>query len=60
MKDSITNICGLVVAVGGAILSAVAAGQVTLPATVTTILGISVAVATAVIGFYTGKPTQTK
>lgn len=60
MKDTITNICGVVIAVGGGILSAVAAGQLTLPASITTILGVVVAIATGVIGFFTGKPNETK
>ena len=60
LKDTISNVCGAVIAIGGGILSAVAAGQLVLPATVTTILGAAVAVATGVIGYLTGKPTNVK
>lgn len=55
MKDTITNICGLVVAVGGGVLSAAVSGTIVLPAIVTTILGIAVTIATGVIGYFTGK-----
>ena len=60
LKDTISNVCGVVIAVGGGILSAVAAGQLVLPASITTILGAAVAVATGVIGYLTGKPTNVK
>lgn len=56
MKNTVTNICGLIVAVGGAILTAHASGQITLPISVVTGIGIAVAVSTAIIGYFTGKP----
>ena len=51
MKDTVTNVCGLIVAVGGALL----ASGANLGTTLTTVIGIAVAVATAVIGYFTGK-----
>ena len=55
LKDTITSICGLIIAVGGSLLGIVASGAVVLPSVVTTILGVLVAVATALIGYFTGK-----
>jgi NAD kinase len=49
MKDTITNICGLIVAVGGSLL------VLDIQGTVKVYIGVAVAVATGVIGFYTGK-----
>lgn len=55
LKDTLTTVCGWVTVVGGAVLGAVAAGQITLPASVTGILGGVVAIALAVTQFLTGK-----
>lgn len=57
LKDTITNICGLVLTIGGAVLAANVSGQIALPATVTGILGLVVTIAGAIVAWYTGKPT---
>lgn len=56
MKDTVTNVCGVVVTVGGGLLAAHASSQIVLPTIVVTVLGIAVAIATGVIGYFTGKP----
>ena len=54
-KDTITSICGLIVAIGGAILGISVGGVIVLPVVATTIVGVLVAIATALIGYFTGK-----
>ncbi len=56
LKDTITNICGLVLTIGGAVLAANVSGQITLPPTIVGLLGIVVTVAGALVAYYTGKP----
>lgn len=55
MKNTVTNICGIVVAISGAILSLQPLGIV-LPEVVVTGAVICGAVATGIIGYFTGKP----
>ena len=55
LKDKITNICAIIIAVGGGIVSAHTSGQVVLPEWVIAVAGGLVAVATAIIGIFTGK-----
>lgn len=57
MKDKITNVCGLAIAVSGGILTAEKAG-VQLPSAITTSCILVSAVALATIGWFTGKPNQ--
>lgn len=51
LKDFITNVCGLVVGVGGAVL----ASGLEIGEEPKLIIGLSVAVAGALIGWFTGK-----
>jgi len=55
IKDLVTTICAWVTVVGGAVLAAQVAGQVTLPVSVSGIIGSVVAVALAISQFLTGK-----
>jgi hypothetical protein len=55
IKDTVTTICAWVTVVGGAILAAQIAGQITLPASIAGVLGTAVTVALAVTQFLTGK-----
>lgn len=55
LKDKITNVCGIIIAVGGGLLGAVASGQLTLPEVWLTVIGAVVAVSTAIVAFLTGK-----
>lgn len=50
IKDTLTTICGLVVAVGGSLLALDG-----IPTNVKAIVGIAVAVSVGVIGWLTGK-----
>lgn len=50
LKDTLTTICGLVVAVGGSLLAVEG-----ISANVKVILGIAVSVSVGIIGFLTGK-----
>lgn len=58
MKDTITNICGIIVVVGGSLLSAHAAGQIVLPEPLLVALGVIVAIAGGIVGYFTGKPAK--
>ena len=60
LKDKITNICAIVIAIGGGIVSAHASGQVILPDWIVAVAGGLVAVATAIIGIFTGKDSDGK
>lgn len=60
IKDKITNICGLVSAVGGSLLAFFVSTPEPEPTWLTTSLGAIVAVAVALIGWYTGKNSQGK
>ena len=55
LKDTITNICGIIIAIGGSILALVTVGTLVLPTVVNTVLVVLVTVATALIGYFTGK-----
>ena len=55
IKDTVTTICGWITVVGGAVLGAQVAGQITLPTSIVGILGSVVAVALAVSQFLSGK-----
>ena len=50
LKDTLTTISGLIVAVGGTLLTVKG-----LPETIQVILGIAIAISVGVIGFFTGK-----
>ena len=50
LKDTLTTICGLVVAVGGSLLAIEG-----IPSNVKAIVGVAVAVSVGVIGWLTGK-----
>lgn len=54
LKDNVTSICGLIIALCGAFTSLSAGGMV-LPAWVITTCTILSAISTALIGYYTGK-----
>lgn len=54
IKDTVSTICGILVAIGGSILVAGQSGVV-LPSWLTTASGVTVAVGTAIIGYLTGK-----
>lgn len=55
LKDKITNVCGLIIVLGGGILGANVAGQLVLPEWAITVIGLAVAVATGITSFLTGK-----
>jgi len=55
IKDTVTTICAWITVVGGGVLAAVASGQITLPVSITTIIGSIVGIALAVTQFLTGK-----
>ena len=55
LKDTVTTICAWVTVVGGAVLAAQVAGQISLPDVVTGILGTAVGLAVAITQFLTGK-----
>lgn len=52
-KDKVTNVCGLVFAVGTAI-----AAIDTIPSNVRMIAGAAAGVAGAIVAYYTGKPAK--
>ena len=54
-KDKITNICGIIIAVGGGLLTGHASGQYVLPTIVLTIAGILVTIAAGLVAYYNGK-----
>lgn len=54
LKDKLTNYCGLVLLIAGAIVGVASAG-VALPASILTIATVAAAVAGSVIGWATGK-----
>lgn len=56
MKDKVTNICGLAIAICGAVKLAESQGVV-MPPIVDTIMILTGAIALGIIGWYTGKPT---
>jgi VIT1/CCC1 family predicted Fe2+/Mn2+ transporter len=53
IKNVVTTICGLIIAICGALLGV--ATQVTLPSWLITTCIISMAVATAILGFFSGR-----
>lgn len=57
-KDKVTNICGLLIVVGGALIAADKAGQVQLGGAVDGIISVVITIATAFIGYMTGKPSS--
>lgn len=54
LKDTITNICGIIFVICTALLTATASGLI-LPLWITTASGILVAVSGGLIGYFTGK-----
>lgn len=58
MKDTITNICGIIVVVGGSLLSAHSSGQIVLPDVLLVLFGVAVAIAGGIVGYFTGKPAK--
>lgn len=59
MKDKVSNICGLIFAVCGAIAGAGAAG-IHIPAELMTAAVLGASVSGAIIGYLTGKPNEIK
>jgi len=57
MKDKITNICGLAIAICGSVKIAETQGVV-LPPIVDSVLILIGAISLGLIGFYTGKPNN--
>jgi len=55
LKDTISNICGGIIAIGGSLLAMSVSGTLPLPTSMVGILSAAVAIATAVIGYFTGK-----
>lgn len=55
MKDKITNICGIVIVITGAIATAEKSGVV-MPSWVDSTCIVLAALSLGLIGFYTGKP----
>ena len=54
LKDTISTICGIILAICTALITAIASGLV-LPTWVTTACGILAAIAGAILGWITGK-----
>lgn len=54
MKDKITNICGLLLALSGAVLTMQQSGVVLPPAVITASMAVG-AIAAALIAYFTGK-----
>ena len=59
MKDKVTNVCGLLMAIGGAII-ALATGGVAIPAIVVTVATVTTGISGGIIGYFTGKPNDPK
>jgi membrane protein DedA with SNARE-associated domain len=59
IKDQVSNIAGLILAISGAIAGAGAAG-IALPKELMTACILAAAVSGSVIGYLTGKPTNIK
>lgn len=57
LKDKITNICGILIAIGGGILAAKQIPEATnlIPEWATTLAGLFVSVPTAIVAYLTGK-----
>jgi hypothetical protein len=55
LKDKVTNICAVVMAVTGSIVTAHASGQVTLPEWIIAVCGLLFAISSAIVGVFTGK-----
>ena len=54
-KDKVTNICGIIIAVGGGLLTGHASGQYTLPTIVVTVAGILVTISAGLVAYFNGK-----
>lgn len=55
IKDTVTTVCGWIIAIGGAVLAAVISGQLTLPEGVVAALTFIVGLATAILGMFEGR-----
>jgi amino acid transporter len=55
IKDTLTTVCAWVTVIGGAVLGAQIAGQISLPVSILGTLGTLVAIAAGVTQFLTGK-----
>ena len=51
LKDTVTTICGIIVAIGGSLLGA----GIELPVQVKSVLGVLMAISLGLIGWFTGK-----
>lgn len=58
-KDFISNICALLIVIAGALVTAIQSGVITfLPGWVSGVCVLTGVIATAIIGYLTGKPTK--
>ncbi len=55
IKDTVTTICGWIIALGGAVLAAAIAGTLTVPEAVVGALTFIVGLATAILGMFSGR-----
>jgi hypothetical protein len=55
LKDTLSTICAWITLAGGAVLAGVASGQISLPTSITTIIGSVVGFAVIITQFLTGK-----
>lgn len=60
MKDKVTNICGIVIVLAGALIAADKTGQLNLGPSVDAVLSIIVTLGTAIVAIYTGKTNEPK
>ena len=56
-KDKVTNICGIVIVIAGALVAGDKAGQISLPNGVDGALSILITIGTAMVAYFTGKPS---
>lgn len=55
MKNKITNVCGLIVAISASIL-ALATGGIAIPPIIVTVATVGGGLSGGIIGYFTGKP----